>query len=88
MDAITTGTLQVREARMSDEIERELLCLRAEIMLNQAATFSAINAHDNALKVSAAAARPMVCLPLCCMCQACCCRHEQTVLSAVDMACC
>ena len=37
----------VQEARISDEVERELLCLRAEIGLNQAAIFSALNQHDN-----------------------------------------
>lgn len=46
------GTLVVGEARVSDEVERELLCLRAQIGLNQAATYSAINAHENALKAA------------------------------------
>ena len=38
MGSTAVGTLMVAEARMSDEVERELLCLRAQVCLDAAAT--------------------------------------------------
>jgi len=47
---LKTGTLYVQTAQISDEQEQKLLLLQAEVALNFAATFSANNAPEAALK--------------------------------------
>ena len=47
---LKTGTLYVQTAQISDEQEQKLLILQAEVALNFAATFSASNAPEAALK--------------------------------------
>ena len=47
---LKTGTLYVTVAQISDEQEQKLLILQAEVALNMAATYSANNAPEAALK--------------------------------------